>query len=41
MPELEKWVGARLFELDKKITEKVNIYDFHSIFTELTDSNIN
>ena len=37
MPELEKWVAARLFELDKKITEKVNIYDFHSIFTELHD----
>ncbi len=37
MPELEKWVAARLFELDKIITEKVNVYDFHAVFTELHD----
>ena len=37
MPELEKWVAARLFDLDKIIREKANIYDFHAIFTELHD----
>ncbi len=37
MPELEKWVAARLFDLDKTIKEKANIYDFHAVFTELHD----
>ena len=37
MPELEKWVAARLFELDKTVIEKVNAYDFHAVFTELHD----
>ena len=37
MPEIEKWVAARLFELDKIIKEKINNYDFHAVFTELHD----
>ncbi len=37
MPELEKWVAARLFDLDKIVIEKVNAYDFHAVFTELHD----
>ena len=37
MPELEKWVAARLFDLDITIRQKANIYDFHAIFTELHD----
>ncbi len=37
MPELEKWVAARLFDLDKTIKAKANIFDFHAIFTELHD----
>ena len=37
MPELEKWLAARLYELDTTVTEKANAYDFHSVFTELHD----
>ena len=37
MPELEKWLLARLAALDTEIREKTQAYDFHGIFTSLHD----
>jgi isoleucyl-tRNA synthetase len=35
MPELERWVLHRLWELDKQIREACDGYDFHGLFNEL------
>ncbi|WP_193173313.1 isoleucine--tRNA ligase [Nisaea nitritireducens] len=35
MPELERWVLHRLWELDAMIREKVEAFDFHALFTQL------
>ena len=35
MPELERWVLHRVWELDKKIREACDYYDFHGLFNEL------
>jgi isoleucyl-tRNA synthetase len=35
MPELERWVLHRIYELDKMIRGSCNNYEFHSLFTEL------
>nr|WP_298681866.1 isoleucine--tRNA ligase [uncultured Dongia sp.] len=35
MPELDRWVLHRLAELDAKVRETAESYDFHSLFTEL------
>ena len=37
MPELERWVLARLAEVDASVRAKTDAYDFHGIFTELHD----
>ena len=34
MPELERWVLHRLSELDAKVRETADSYDFHSLFTD-------
>jgi len=35
MPELERWVLHRIWELDKQIREACDGYDFHGLFNEL------
>ncbi|MCZ6637246.1 MAG: isoleucine--tRNA ligase [Alphaproteobacteria bacterium] len=35
MPELERWVLHRLFELDKSLRDCAESYDFHRFYTEL------
>ncbi len=35
MPELERWVLHRLWQLDKRIREACTSYDFHGLFNEL------
>ncbi len=35
MPELERWVLHRLWQLDKQIREACDSYDFHGLFNEL------
>ncbi len=35
MPELERWVLHRLWEIDRDIRERCEDYDFHGIFTAL------
>ena len=35
MPELERWVLHRLWELDAVVRASVEAYDFHGMFTEL------
>ena len=35
IPDLELWVLARLYELDKSIRRNLESYDFHSIFTSI------
>jgi isoleucyl-tRNA synthetase len=35
MPELERWVLHRLAELDARVRETADSYDFHTLFTEL------
>ncbi|HVO04573.1 MAG TPA: isoleucine--tRNA ligase [Candidatus Cybelea sp.] len=35
MPELERWVLHRLAELDAKVRESAENYEFHALFTEL------
>jgi hypothetical protein len=35
MPELERWVLHRLAELDAKVREAGDDFDFHALFTEL------
>ncbi|MBI1774342.1 MAG: isoleucine--tRNA ligase [Proteobacteria bacterium] len=35
MPELERWVLHRLFELDRFVRQAVEDYDFHRLFTAL------
>ena len=35
MPELERWVLHRLFELDKGLRAAADSYDFHRFYTEL------
>jgi isoleucyl-tRNA synthetase len=35
MPELERWVLHRLFELDALVRKAVDQFDFHGMFTEL------
>ncbi|MEP3116430.1 isoleucine--tRNA ligase [Nisaea sp.] len=35
MPELERWVLHRLWELDTMIREKIEAFDFHALFTQL------
>jgi isoleucyl-tRNA synthetase len=35
MPELERWVLHRLWQLDKQIREACDGYDFHGLFNEL------
>ncbi len=35
MPELERWVLHRLWELDAMIREKIEAFDFHALFTQL------
>ena len=37
MPELERWVLARLAEVNASVRAKTDAYDFHGIFTELHD----
>jgi len=35
MPELERWVLHRLTEIDRLIRNRIDAYDFHSMFTAL------
>ena len=35
MPELDRWVLHRIFQLDKMVRDSCNSYEFHSLFTEL------
>ena len=35
MPELERWVLHRLWQMDKRIREACKTYDFHGLFNEL------
>ena len=35
MPELERWVLHRLWQMDKRIREACTTYDFHGLFNEL------
>jgi len=35
MPELEKWVLHRIWEMDRFLRESCNGYQFHTLFTEL------
>jgi len=35
MPELERWVLHRLWELDAMIRDRVEAFDFHTLFTQL------
>jgi len=35
MPELERWVMHRLWEMDKRIHDACTTYDFHGLFNEL------
>ena len=35
MPELERWVLHRLYEVDSSIRKSINKFDFHSMFTTL------
>jgi isoleucyl-tRNA synthetase len=35
MPELERWVLHRLWELDALVREKIEAYDFHALFVAL------
>ena len=35
MPELERWVMHRLWQMDKRIREACSTYDFHDLFNEL------
>ena len=35
MPELERWVLHRLWELDAMIREKIEAFDFHALFGQL------
>lgn len=35
MPELERWVMHRLWQMDKRIREACTTYDFHGLFNEL------
>ncbi len=35
MPELERWVLHRLAELDRRLRQACNDFEFHSLFTEL------
>jgi isoleucyl-tRNA synthetase len=35
MPDLEKWVLHRLYELDQKVRETTTSYDFKALYTEL------
>ncbi len=35
MPELERWVMHRLWQMDKRIHEACTTYDFHGLFNEL------
>jgi isoleucyl-tRNA synthetase len=35
MPELERWVLHRIYELDELIKKSCDNYEFHSLFTEL------
>jgi isoleucyl-tRNA synthetase len=35
MPDLEKWVLHRLYELDQKVREAATSYDFKALYTEL------
>jgi isoleucyl-tRNA synthetase len=41
LPDLEKWILHRLTELEKMVREKIEIYDFHHIFTALYNFCIN
>jgi isoleucyl-tRNA synthetase len=35
MPELERWVMHRLWQMDKRIREACSTYDFHGLFNDL------
>jgi len=35
MPELEKWILHRLYELDQKVREASSSYDFQTLYTEI------
>ena len=35
MPELERWILHRLWQMDKRIREACTSYDFHGLFNEL------
>ncbi|MBT5263329.1 MAG: isoleucine--tRNA ligase [Rhodospirillaceae bacterium] len=35
MPELERWVLHRIWELDALVRDRVNAFDFHTLFTQL------
>jgi len=37
MPELERWVLHRLWEMDREVREGCNGYDFHGVFRALHD----
>jgi isoleucyl-tRNA synthetase len=41
LPDLEKWVLHRLTELEKMVREKIEVYDFHDIFTTLYNFCVN